>query len=118
MTTIAALVADRADDPHPGLVFEDRRWTYGEYVRCCAERAALLASLRRPGPFHVGVLLENVPECVMWLGAAAVARAAIVGINPTRRGAELEHDIRHTNCQLIVTSAGLRDLLDGLDFGV
>ena len=40
--------------------------------------------LRRDGPFHVGVLLENVPEFVFWLGGAALAGATVVGINPTR----------------------------------
>ena len=29
--------------------------------------------------------------------------ATMVGINPTRRGAELASDIRHTDCQLVVT---------------
>ena len=41
----------------------------------------------------------------MWLGAAALAGAIVVGINPTRRGAELARDITHTDCQLIVTEA-------------
>ena len=27
---------------------------------------------RRPGPFHIGYLLENVPELSFWLGAGAV----------------------------------------------
>ena len=40
-------------------------------------------------PFHVGVLLDNVPEFWMLLGAAALSGATLVGINPTRRGAEL-----------------------------
>ena len=41
-TTIAALVAARADDPHVGLVFEDRSWTWAEVVHECAVRAAVL----------------------------------------------------------------------------
>ena len=55
------------------------------------------------GPFHVGVLLDNTPEYLFWIGGAALAGAAVVGINPTRRGAELAPDIRHTDCQLLVT---------------
>ena len=39
----------------------------------------------------------------MWLGAAALAGAVVVGINPTRRGTELAGDVRHTDCQLMVT---------------
>ena len=86
MPTIAELVRTRAADEHAAIVFEDRSWSYAEYVAACAERAALLNELRRPGPFHVGVLLDNVPEFPLWLGAAAVAGAVVVGINPTRRG--------------------------------
>ena len=118
MPTIAELVRARAADEHPAILFEDRSWSYAEYVTACAERAALLDELRRPGPFHVGVLLDNVPEFAMWLGAAAVAGAVVVGINPTRRGAELARDITHTECQLLVTEDLHVPLLDGVDTGV
>ena len=42
----------------------------------------------------------------------------MVGVNPTRRGAELATDIRHTDCQLLVTERKLLPLLDGLDLGI
>ena len=64
------------------------------------------------------MLLDNVPEYVFLLGGAALAGAAVVGINPTRRGEELAHDIRHTDCGMIVTEAAHRTLLDGLDLGI
>jgi fatty-acyl-CoA synthase len=118
MPTIAELVRARAGDGHAALLFEDRSWTYAEYVTASAERAALLTELRRPGPFHVGVLLDNVPEFALWLGAAALTGAIVVGINPTRRGAELARDITHTECQLLVTETRHQPLLDGLDTGV
>ncbi len=118
MPTIAELVRDRAADQTSAILFEDRSWSYAEYVTACAERAALLAELRRPGPLHVGVLLDNVPEFAMWLGAAAVAGAVVVGINPTRRGAELARDITHTECQLLVTEARHAPLLDGIGTGI
>ncbi|HMF03811.1 MAG TPA: AMP-binding protein, partial [Acidimicrobiia bacterium] len=118
MPTIAELVRGRAGDDHRALLSEDESWSYAEYVTACAERAALFAELRRPGPFHVGVLLDNVPEFAMWLGAAALTGAVVVGINPTRRGAELARDITHTECQLLVTEARHAPLLDGLDTGV
>jgi acyl-CoA synthetase (AMP-forming)/AMP-acid ligase II len=116
--TIAELVRVRAGDGNTAILFEDSSLSYTEYVAACAERAALLSELRRPGPFHVGVLLDNVPEFAMWLGAAAVSGAVVVGINPTRRGAELARDITHTNCQVIVTEERHEPLLDGLDMGV
>jgi fatty-acyl-CoA synthase len=120
MATIAELILSRADEhpESPAVLFEDQAWTWSEYADACAERASVLLALRRPGPFHIGVLLDNVPEFPMWLGAAALVGATIVGINPTRRGAELERDITHTECQLIVTERVHRALLDGLDLGL
>ena len=119
--TIAELVAARARDDHLGLVFEGQSWTWAEIVHECAVRAALLLDARRrassTAPFHVGVLLDNVPEYVFLLGGAALAGAAVVGINPTRRGEELAHDIRHSDCTLIVTESAYAPLLDGLDLG-
>ena len=104
--TVADLLLARAADDHPGLLFEDRTWSWREVVQASADRAALAGALRTDGPFHIGVLLENGPEYMFWLGGAALAGATIVGINPTRRGAELARDVAHTDCQLIVTDAG------------
>ena len=116
--TVAEIVRSRANDPRRGLLYADQAYTWGEFVHECATRASLLQQLRRPGPFHVGVLLENVPEFLFWLGGAALAGATIVGINPTRRGAELERDIRHTDCQLIVTDLVGHEALNSLDLPV
>ncbi|MGK5550491.1 AMP-binding protein [Actinomadura kijaniata] len=119
--TFAEVLAARAGDPHPGLLFEDEVHTWDEVVRAARARAALLPALcpaPEGRPRHVGVLLENVPEYVFWIGAAAFAGATLVGINPTRRGAGLAADIRHTDCDLIVTDTGHAALLDGLDTGV
>ena len=75
------------------------------------------AAMRIDGAPHVGLLLDNVPDFTMWTGAAAVSGATMVGLNPTRRGAELARDITHTECQLVVTDAANRLLLDDLDLG-
>ena len=108
-------VVSRAEDERPAIRFENEAWTYREAVRASAERAAFMLDRRRAGPLHVGVLLENVPEFWFWLAAAALAGGVVVGINPTRRGAELARDIEHTDCQWVVTDARHRELLDGLD---
>ena len=114
MNTIAELVRARAGDPRVGLRFEDSSWTYAELLDCCAERAAFLLARRPAGrPFHVGVLLDNVPEFWMLLGAAALSGATLVGINPTRRGAELARDVQHTDCALLITESAHLDLLEG-----
>ena len=106
MTGVGDLLRACAGDDATGLLFEDQRWTWDQVVTESAARAALIEQLLdSTRPPHVGVLLENVPEYLFWAGGAALTGAAIVGINPTRRGEELARDIRHTDCQLIVTDA-------------
>jgi len=111
---VAELLRRRASDEGSALRFEDQRWNYREYVAACAQRAALLLELRRDGPFHLGILLDNVPEYPLLLGAAALAGATVVGLNPTRRGKELERDVRHAKCQLLITEGRHAELLAGL----
>jgi steroid-22-oyl-CoA synthetase len=115
--TVAGYVTARSADRGAGLIFEDRAWTWSEVVDESEHRAAALSELRRPGPFHVGVLLENVPEYAFVLFGAALCGATVVGINSTRRGAELARDISHTDCQFVLTDAGGAALLVDLDLG-
>ena len=114
---IGSYVLARRDDASLGLVLEDRNWSWSEVVAESLARAALLDSIRGPGPFHVGVLLENVPEYVFLLLGSALCGATVVGINPTRRGDELAADVRHTDCQVVVTDPAGLGLLEGLDVG-
>lgn len=115
--TAAALWRRRAGDDHVGLRFEDDSWTWSQVLDEVAVRAAWLARRRPDGPFHVGVLLENIPEFLFILGGAALAGATVVGVNPTRRGEELAADIRHTDCGLVVSDSVSAPVLDGLDLG-
>ena len=91
----------RAEDDHPGLRFEDEQWSWREVVAASATRAVGGSGrVDRPrGRVHIGVLLGNVPEYIFWLGAAALAGAVVVGINPTRRGEALAGDIVRTDCR-------------------
>jgi fatty-acyl-CoA synthase len=116
-TTVAELLDTRAEDETVGLMEGDRRWTWREVVARSDGIARWLTERRGPGPFHVGVLLDNTPEYLFALFGAARAGAAVVGINSTRRGAELARDIRHTACQLVITDADHAPLLAGLDLG-
>jgi fatty-acyl-CoA synthase len=113
--TVDELIRRREGDEHTALRHEDQQWSWAEHVRACATRAALARDRRRPGPFHIGFLMENIPELSFWLGAGAVAGATMVGVNPTRRGAELAAAVRHTDCQLLVTELRLLPLVEGLD---
>ena len=115
--TIDELIRQRAGDERVGLAFGDRSWTHDQVVRAQAERASILASLRQPGPFHVALMLDNVPEFIFWMGGAALAGAVMVGANPTHRGDELARDLSHTECQLLVTNSGYRTLVEGHDLG-
>ncbi|MER5445768.1 long-chain-fatty-acid--CoA ligase [Streptomyces sp. NPDC002764] len=114
--TVAELVAGRWGDHRPGLWCEDRMLTHHEFAAGAAARAALLTDLLPPGAEpHVGVLLDNTPEYPLWLAAAALAGAAVAGINPTRRGPELARDILHTECRIVVTERTHLPLLTGLE---
>ncbi len=116
--SIAALLLDQVGDHRPGLRTRERDWTWDEVVAESAARGALARALRREEPFHVGVLLANVPDFVFWLGGAALAGATVVGINPTRGERELAAEIRHADCRLIVTDRAGAGRLHGLDLGL
>lgn len=98
MPTYADLLLARADDDHAGLVFEGRSWTWRAVVQESADRAAVLS----PGD-HVGLLLDNLPDYVFWLGACALRGATLVGLNSTRRGEQLAGDLAHTDVTMLIT---------------
>ncbi len=115
--TITQAVLTLADVDRLGLVANDLRLSHAEVVGLAAARAAWLRSLRQEGPFHVALLLDNVPEFVFWLQAAALAGAVVVGANPTHRGDELVRDLSHTECQFLVTDSTYLPLVEGSRIG-
>ncbi|MEU7702381.1 AMP-binding protein [Streptomyces sp. NPDC015492] len=115
--TVAELVRRQWGDHRIGLRDEHHTLTHHQVAAGAAARAALLVDLMPPRPGgepHLGLLLDNTPEYPLWLSAAALAGAAVAGINPTRRGAELARDVRHTECRVLVTQRARLPLLDGL----
>lgn len=118
MATVADLIRSRHGDSNIALYNEDETWTHQQMVELFAQRSAYILDKRVSGPFHVGILLENVPEYPMWLGACGVSGAASVALNPTRKGKDLERDIRHTNCQFVISEEKFRDNLNELDLGL
>ncbi|MBV8463084.1 MAG: AMP-binding protein [Acidimicrobiales bacterium] len=116
-STAAELVEHRRGDTGGGLVFEGRRWSWDEATGAMTEYAEWLDGYTTGRIPHVGVLLDNVPEFVFLLGAGFVGGSVIVGLNATRRGAELVADVAHTDCAVVVTDAEHRPLLEGLDLG-
>lgn len=121
METFAEVVRTRLGDDKEGLRFEGRSWTWDEIVREAAVRASLLRTVE-PGEGrtqrHVGILLQNVPDFVFWLLGAALNGDAVVGINPTRRGAELAHDVRHADCDLLVIEPMYAEGIGELDLPI
>jgi fatty-acyl-CoA synthase len=118
VTTVADLLVARAEDDRIGVMDGDGRWTWRQAVDEGASRGALARSLFGDGTPHIGVLLPNGAEYLFWLNAAALAGAAKVGVNPTRRGDALAADVRATDCSMVVTDDEGAGLLRGLDLGV
>jgi len=116
--TVGTLIRQGAAE-HPDRLFvsfEDTTLTYGEYFERCLRVANLLSGRLDPGRSpHVGVLMENRLEYLEIIGGAALCGAVVVGVNATRRGSELERDIRHTDCQFVVADEPGTGLLGGLD---
>ena len=120
----AELLRRNAADPdvggRPAIRFEDEVVTHAEYYRASSRWANLFLRHARPGqPLHVAVLLDNIPEYLYAFGGAALAGATVVGINHTRRGEHLLHDVTHTHCGLVIYEPRHRELiapvLDDLD---
>lgn len=106
MATVAELIDARSRRAGPGLLSPDGlRYQHAEIAAQAAARAALFGGRHRPGMWpHIGVPLGNTDEFVFWPSAAALAGAALVGVNPARRGAELARDVRHAECEVLITS--------------
>jgi fatty-acyl-CoA synthase len=116
VATTAELLLARAGDDATGLLFEERRWSWAEVVAEAVVRAAVLEELRpAEGPWHVGVAADNGPEYLFLVAGAALAGATIVGVNTTRRGAELAADVRTTDCAVVLVGDAQRPLFDGVD---
>jgi fatty-acyl-CoA synthase len=107
---LRARVADSG--AHVFLRFEEKSWTYADTYRTACRYANLFLALRDPErPFHVGVLMDNLPIFLFAELGCAVSRAVLVGLNPTRTGALLGRDVAHADCQLIVVEPRYADQL-------
>jgi len=114
VTTVADLLLAREDDDRIGLFHEDGTWTFRQVLAEGRRRAALYAELHDPAaPPHIGVLLDNAPDYIFWLVAAALSGSVVVGINSTYRGEQLAQLISHSDCDVLVTSSDQSKILDG-----
>ncbi|GAB91420.1 fatty-acid--CoA ligase FadD1 [Gordonia rhizosphera] len=114
--TVTELLQERAGDDTLAITFEGRQWTWRNYVSEARRvAAALLGVADHSRPVHIGTLLGNTPDMLIALAAGALGGYVTVGINTTRRGDGLAADIMRADCQIVITDARHRDLLDGLD---
>ena len=121
--TVRDLIIDRGTDAQSAdrifLQYEDVRLTYAEYLQECSRYAHLFLAHRKPGPFHVGIMMQNYPEFLCAWGGAALSGAVLVGINYTYFGEPLCRDINYTDCQLLLTEPQyvdtVADVLDGCE---
>jgi fatty-acyl-CoA synthase len=119
VTTVADLLRRRANTTDPALRIDDRTWSYRELVAEGSRRAALFEAHRdRSRPPHIGVLMDNTPDYLFWLTAAALSGSVVVGVNSTYRGAQLGQLIRHTDCQMLITTSDYAPLLEGVEVGI
>jgi len=116
--TVGAALRARAEDGGGRVLlrYEDRQWTFAEALRESCRYANLFLRLREEGrPFHVGLLMDNLPEFLFAQFGCALANAPLVGLNPTRTGAPLARDVTFADCQIVVTepryAAQLREAL-------
>ncbi len=114
--TIQALLRQRMSDSGVAVKYRDLQWTWSQYLAESAARAAALIAAADPGrPMHIASLLGNTPEMLAQMAAAGLGGYVLCGLNTTRRGEALAADVRRADCQIIVTDAEHRALLDGLD---
>ncbi|OBJ49252.1 fatty-acid--CoA ligase FadD1 [Mycobacterium sp. 1423905.2] len=116
--TIQALLRARLADSATAVKHVALQWSWRDYLeRSAARAAALLAAADPSRPVHIGALLGNSPEMLTQMAAAGLGGYVLCGLNITRRGEALAADIRRSDCQIVVTDAEHRGLLDGLDLG-
>jgi crotonobetaine/carnitine-CoA ligase len=114
--TIPALLARRARDSGHGtcLIFEGRRYSYGE-VETLTNRVAnglRLAGIERGA--HVAVLLENCPEA-LWVYLALGKLGAVgVPINTAAKGTLLATTLNQSESVALVVQSSLLDRFDAV----
>ena len=114
--TAQQLLRGRAGDPGPAVKYGDRVWTWVEHLDDATRQAAALIALADSGrPLHVGAVLGNSPHMLTAMAAAGLGGYVLAGINTTRRGQALARDIIRADCQILLTDAAHRELLEGLD---
>ena len=116
--TVQQALRELAGSDRPGVLTDAGSVTWRDHLADAAtEAAAMIAVTDAERPLHVGVLLGNTPDMLRAMAAAGLGGYVLCGINTTRRGEGLVKDVRRSHCQVLLTDAEHRPLLDGLDLG-
>ena len=116
LPTVAGLLRPLVDVDDRGVYFEDSFTSWRDHLKNgAAVAAALRARLDPDRPPHVGVLLQNTPFFSAVLVAAGLTGIVPVGLNPVRRGAALQRDITHADCQVVLTDSASAEVLGDFD---
>lgn len=104
-------VSAAAHPDNPALIVrhQDLRYTYREFLDEVELAARGLLWLGIQKGDRVGVWATNCAEWVVMQFATAKIGAILVTINPANRAFELEHVLRHSECQTLVLMQGFRD---------
>ncbi len=117
LPTVTDLLTPLVDVDDRGVYFEDSFVTWRDHIKHgAAVAAALKARLDPSRPPHVGVLLQNTPFFSAVLVAAALTGIVPVGLNPVRRGAALQRDVSHGDCQLVLADSASAGALGEVDY--
>ena len=104
--TIQQQLRQWLDESSIAVRYGERRQTWREHLAdATAQASALLGIADRTRPVHIGALLGNTPDMLTALAAAGLGGYVLCGINNTRRGAALQRDILHADCQILLTDA-------------
>lgn len=105
MNLVHALEAHAEDRPdHPGLVFEDRTWTYRELDQLLSRLASGLTQLGVDRGDRVAVMLPNWPEFHFVTHATWKLGAVEVPINTMYKSEEIGYILGDSGARVIVVS--------------
>ncbi len=104
-----ARAAAHPDNPALIVRHQNLRYTYREFLGVVELAARGLLRLGIQKGDRVGIWATNCAEWVIIQFATAKIGAILVNINPANRAFELEHVLRHSECQTLLFMQGFRD---------
>ena len=117
LPTVTDLLTPLVDIDDRGVYFEDTFTSWRDHIQHGAAVAtALRARLDPARPPHVGVLLQNTPFFSAMLVAAGLSGIVPVGLNPVRRGAALDRDVTHADCQVVLADSASASVLGDMNY--